>query len=106
MPESRTLISGAMALMERAAAGSWRGPDPYDALWTSWPTWLVAGRRRRLLLIQLHVRSPVDFRPLYRSEQPLIPKGLALFASAGLRTAELTGNARARALGLEALELL
>jgi hypothetical protein len=100
------LLSTALDLTQRAAAAQWRGADPYDGLWWQWPRPLVGGPRRRQALIQVHARSPVDIRPLYRRTHPLVPKALALFGSAGLRIAMLTDDERARALALDALELL
>lgn len=100
------LVDAAMALTERAAAVRWRGADAYDGLWWSWPRPLVAGRRRRQAIMQLHVRSPLDVRRLYRQNHPLVPKALALFGSAGLRVHRLTGNERAKELALDALEVL
>ena len=35
--------------------------------------------------MQLHARSPVDIRRLYRRSHPLIPKALGIFGSVGLR---------------------
>ncbi len=105
MPESR-LVDAALELTENAAAAGWRGPDAYDGLWWDWPGPLVAGRLRRQVIMQLHVRSPVDIRKLYRQSHPLVPKGLALFGSTGLRIHGLTGDARGRQLALDALDVL
>ncbi len=92
--------------MESAARADFRGPDPFDALVWQWPAALVGGRRRRQALIQLHARSPVDLRRLYRRQHPQIAKALGIFGSAGMRAHRLTGDARPRDLGLRALELL
>jgi len=100
------LTQAAAGLTARAAASEWRGPDPYDALSWRWPSVIVAGARRRQALTQLHARAPIDIRSLYRRSHPVIPKALALFGSAGLRTCALTGDARAGELGLAAIELL
>jgi hypothetical protein len=100
------LVEVALELTDRAGAARWRGPDPYDGLWWSWPRVLVGGRRRRQAITQIHVRSPVDVRRLYRHEHPLVPKGLALFGSTGLRIFGLTGIERAKALALDAIDLL
>ena len=99
-------IASALALTERAARSEFRGPDPFDALWWPWPAALTRGRRRRQALIQLHARSPVDVRRLYRRRHPLIPKTLGIFGSVGIRTYRLTGDAAPRALAMRALELL
>jgi hypothetical protein len=99
-------IDAALALTESAARSDFRGPDPFDALWWRWPEVLVGGRRRRQALIQLHARSPVDVRRLYRRRHPLIPKALGVFGSVGARAHRLTAAARPRELGLRALELL
>jgi|SRR5579884_3442804 len=95
-----------MGLTERAAAVDWRGPDAYDGLWWHWPAPLVGGRLRRQAIMQLHVRSPVDIRRLYRHSHPLVPKALGLFGSTGLRIHRLTGDERARDLAINALEVL
>jgi len=96
----------ATRLVEQAGTRRWEGPDPFDGLWWNWPRPLVATRGRRLVIFHAHARAPVDVRRLYRSRDPQLAKGLALFASAGLRVAAQTGDERIRALGLEALELL
>jgi hypothetical protein len=99
-------LDAALALTESAARRDFRGPDPFDALWTRWPQVLVAGRRRRQALIQLHARSPVDVRRLYRRRHPLIPKALGVFGSVGLRAHRLTAAPRPCELGMRALDLL
>jgi hypothetical protein len=69
-----------------ACEAGWSGPDPYDALWwEDWPRVLTRTKRGRQLLIQIHARSPVDFRPLYRRRHPLISKTLAVFGAAATR---------------------
>ena len=100
------LIAGAIALAEGAAAADFRGPDPYDGLSWGWPSAFVGGRRRRQALIQLHARSPVDLRRLYRRRHPLIPKALGIFASVGTRAHRLTGDESQLRLALGAAELL
>jgi hypothetical protein len=95
----------AAGLCAAAAASGWSGPDIYDALGARWPRFLVAGKRRRQALIQLHARLPVDIRPLSRRSHRVVPKALALFALADLRLARLgVVEAEARAGG--ALERL
>jgi hypothetical protein len=106
MPQVQQLIDAALQLTQDAADSGWRGPDAYDGLWWDWPAPLVGGRRRRQAVMQLHVRAPVDIRKLYRRSHPLVPKGLALFGSTGLRIHALTGEERPRRLGLEALDVL
>lgn len=110
LPEHDLLPSAAIAggaLVHTAAAASWRGPDPYDGLLYAWPRFLVAGRRRRQAIVQLHARAPVDIRSLYgRREHPRIPKALALFGQAALRIDAVAPDERLRAEGIEALELL
>jgi hypothetical protein len=97
---------GARVLLGSAADAGYRGPDAYDGLWHSWPRPLVAGRRRRQVFMQLHARSPVDIRRLYRRRHPLIPKALGIYGTVGLRLAKLTGDEAARAAGERALDLL
>jgi hypothetical protein len=86
-----------------AAASGWSGPDIYDALGANWPRFLVAGKRRRQALIQLHARLPVDIRPLSRRSHRPIAKALALFALADLRLVRL-GVAEAAPRSTDALE--
>lgn len=104
--ETETLIAGAERLCESAEAAGWRGPDAYDGLWWRWPRPLVAGRRRRQVLMQLHARSPVDFRPLYRRSHPLIAKTLGIFGSTRTRLHRLSGDPKQRAGAIGALDLL
>jgi len=104
--EPAHLTDAALTLGRSAAAGGWRGPDAYDGLWFGWPAPLVGGRRRRQVFMQLHARSPIDFRPLYRRRHPLIPKALGIFGSVGLRVHRLNGDPAALALALDALETL
>jgi hypothetical protein len=99
-------IDAAVALTESAARHGFRGPDPFDGLWFPWPEALVGGRRRRQAIMQLHVRSPVDVRRVYRRSHPLIPKALGIFGSVGVRAHRLTGAARPRELALQAVTLL
>jgi hypothetical protein len=99
-------IAAALALTEQAARSDFRGPDPFDALYWRWPRVLVGGRRRRQALIQLHSRSAVDLRRVYRREHPQIAKALGVFGSVGMRAHRLTGDARAREVALAALGLL
>jgi hypothetical protein len=100
------LTDAAAGLLEAASRSSWKGSDPYDGLWWPWPAPLVAGRRRRQAVMQLHARSPVDVRRLYRAERPLIPKALGIFGSTALRLRSLTGDERFAQLGADALRLL
>jgi hypothetical protein len=100
------LADAALDLAESAAARDFRGADPYDGLWWSWPRPLVGGRRRRQVLMQLHARAPVDVRRLYRRRDPLIPKALGIFASVAARADRLGGRPRARAIASRAAELL
>jgi hypothetical protein len=100
------LIHAAEQLAESAAARGFRGPDPYDGLLASWPPWLVAGRRRRQALVQLHARTPVDVRRLYRREHALIPKALGAFGAVGVRAARLRGLPRPAPFALRAIDLL
>ena len=88
-----------------AAESQWSGPDVYDALAARWPGFLVAGKRRRQVLIQLHARLPVDIRPLSRRTHLRIAKAVALFALADLRLGRL-GSRRAESRAAAALELL
>jgi hypothetical protein len=104
--EVHELVDAALGLTGRAAAAEWQGADPYDGLSWHWPHLLVAGRRRRQAIVQLHARSPIDIRRLYRPSGARVPKALAVFGSAGLRIHALTGDTRARELAIDALELL
>lgn len=100
------MIDTALELAERAAAVEWRGPDAYDGLWWRWPRPLTAGPRRRQVFIQLHARSPVDIRVLYRRQHSLIAKALGIFGSVGLRAHQLGSGDRARELALAAVEIV
>ena len=100
--DPEVLARAAMVLCGTAAQRGWRGPDPYDGLWWRWPRWLASGRRRRQLITQAHVRTPVDIRRLYRREHPLLAKTAALFASASLHLDALR-HEFGRPLALDAL---
>jgi hypothetical protein len=102
----RRLLSTAQDIADAAAEMGWRGPDAYDGLWYDWPAPLVGGRRRRQVLMQLHARSPLDIRRLYRRRHPLIPKALGIFGSVGLRAAHLSGDDAQRDTAMTALQLL
>jgi hypothetical protein len=93
------------SLLAQAARQDWRGPDPYDGLYSAWPGWLVGGRRRRQAIIQAHARAPVDIRKLYRRRHPRIAKTLGVCGSAGVRLGRC-GDAGAASLGLSALRVL
>jgi hypothetical protein len=98
VPEA--LTAAALGLARSAARAGFRGPDPYDGLLWHWPRPLVAGRRRRQALVQLHARLPVDVRRAYRRGHPVIPKALGIYASLGMRLAPQS------AFALRAVELL
>ncbi len=106
MPDLSALLAAATRLIEHAGTQRWEGPDPFDGLWWNWPRPLVATHRRRLVIFHAHARAPVDLRRLYRSRHPRLAKGLALFASAGLRVAAQTGDERLQRLSIDALDLL
>ncbi len=89
------------------ASTRWRGPDPYDGLFVRWPAPLVGGRRRRQAIIQLHARSPVDIRRLYRRHHSLVPKAPALLGQAAVRLSTQEGDdAHVRTLARDAMETL
>src|SRR3954463_4429987 len=107
----------AAELLDSAAASGWRGADPFDGLWGGWakpppprgrrrPKPLAAGRRRRQAVMQVHVRTPVDIRRLYRRERPPNPKGLGIYGSVGIRLWRLTGDDRYSRVALDALSEL
>ena len=93
------------ALLRQAASQNWRGPDPYDGLYFSWPDWMTGGRRRRQAIVQAHARAPVDLRRLYRRTHPQIAKALGVFGSVGMRLGR-QGVSDASRLGQAALERL
>lgn len=99
-------MGAALALTESAARTDFHGPDPFDGLWWHWPRALVGGRRRRQAVAQLHARSPVDVRRLYRRRHPRTAKALGLFASVEARAQRLLGTAAPRAIGLRAVQAL
>lgn len=100
------MIHAALMLAENAASSGWRGPDAYDGLWWRWPGPLTAGLRRRQALMQVHARSPLDVRLLYRRRHPLIPKALGIFGSVCLRSLGMQGDERAQLLAVDALQTL
>ena len=100
------LISTAERLCESAEAAGWRGPDAYDGLWWRWPKPLVGGRRRRQVLMQLHARSPIDIRRLYRRRHPLIPKAIAIYGLTRTRLYDLTGDEAQREAAVATLDAL
>ncbi len=88
---SGRLAEAARQLCDTAEAAEWRGPDAYDGLWFGWPAPLRGGRRRRQALIQLHARSPVDFRRAYRREHPRLAKALGIFGATRVRLGDRAG---------------
>lgn len=96
----------AQRLIEMAALAGWRGPDPYDGLFVNWPAPLVAGPRRRQAIIQLHARSPVDIRRLYRRRHSLVPKAPALLGQATARLFAARPDDHLRELACDALGTL
>jgi hypothetical protein len=100
------LVAAARTLTLHAASAGWSGPDPYDGLWWRWPKALVAGPRRRQVVVQLHARAPVDVRRIHRRTPARIAKTLALFGSAAMRFETLTSDSLGRALALDALDTL
>lgn len=100
------LIAAGRSLIESAAVAGWRGPDPYDGLLHPWPALLRGGPRRRQAIVQLHARSPLDLRRLYRrSSHPRIAKALALFADASLTLDGIRPDAELREKAQWALAL-
>jgi hypothetical protein len=100
------LVRLALELGRAADATAFRGPDPYDGLWWGWPRPLIGGRRRRQALIQVHARSPVDVRRLYRREHSRISKTLGVFGSVGARLARLESAPELPPFARHALDLL
>ncbi len=100
------LRAAAQRLIELGAETRWRGPDPYDGLFTDWPAPLVDGRRRRQAIIQLHARSPVDIRRLHRRHHSLVPKAPALLGQAASRLVAAYPDAHLSGLARDALETL
>jgi hypothetical protein len=100
------LRSAAQRLIELAAEARWRGPDLYDGLLLHWPAPLVGGRRRRQAIIQLHARSPVDIRRLYRRRHSLVPKAPALLGLAASRLVAAKEDSYLRQLAYDALGTL
>ena len=106
--EARTeqLRTAAQRLIELGALMRWRGPDPYDGLFVHWPSPFVGGRRRRQAIIQLHVRSPVDIRRMYRRRHSLVPKAPALLGQAASRLVAAREDDHLRELARDALQTL
>jgi hypothetical protein len=99
-------LAAALALSEAAARADFRGPDPFDGLWWRWPRALVGGRRRRQAVAQLHARSPIDVRRLYRRRHPQTAKALGVFASVEARAQRLAAADAPRDAGLRAVAAL
>jgi hypothetical protein len=105
--EPEPMVAAALALAERAAGHGFKGPDPYDGLLGPWPTPLIGGRLRRQALMQIHARSPVDVRRLYRrGRHALIPKALGIFASVGARAVALGALAAPPRFASHAIDVL
>jgi hypothetical protein len=67
---------------------------------------MVAGPRRRQAIIQLHARSPLDIRRVYRRCHSLIPKAPALFGQAAVRLFAVGEDPHLRELARDALQTL
>lgn len=96
-----------VALLERWHGRDGRTYDPYDGLETKWvssPQRL--GRVARLALVQVHKRSPVNLRPLFRIAPSRNAYGEGLFASARLTLWQLLGDAMHRRRAEEGLAWL
>ena len=104
--QTEQLRAAAQRLIELGAETRWRGPDPYDGLFVRWPAPLVGGRRRRQAIIQLHARSPVDIRRLYRRRHSLVPKAPALLGQAASRLVAAREDVHLRQLAHDALQTL
>jgi hypothetical protein len=104
--QTEQLRAAAQRLIELGALTQWRGPDPYDGLFVRWPAPLVGGRRRRQVIIQLHARSPVDIRRLYRRRHSLVPKAPALLGQAASRLVAAGEDHHLRELARNALQAL
>jgi hypothetical protein len=90
--------------LDVARADGYEGYSKHDALNARWLERLAGGSRmRRLVAIQLLMRSPVDLRPLARVGKARNPKGLSLFARALLARHRMTGS---EADAAEATDLL
>lgn len=100
------LSACASQIVTRAQSLQWRGPDPYDGLFWSWPKVLTAGTRRRQAIVQLHARSPIDFRVLRRGPRPRLAKTLALFTRAALLLARDGDFDVMRAIAAESAQAL
>jgi hypothetical protein len=104
--DAQGLRAAAARLIELGAQARWRGPDPYDGLFFGWPPVLTAGARRRQAIVQLHARSPLDVRRLYRREHSLVPKAPALLGQAAARLVAAHDDCRLRELAGYALDTL
>jgi hypothetical protein len=80
-------------VLDVARADGYEGYSKHDGLNARWLERLAGGSRaRRLVAIQLIMRSPVDLRPLARVAKARNPKGLSLFARALLARHRMTGS--------------
>jgi hypothetical protein len=100
------LRGAARRIVEMGASMRWRDADPYDGLFAPWPSPLVGGPRRRQAIIQMHARSPVDLRRLYRRRHSLVPKAPALLGQAAVRLLVAGEDAHLREWACDAMQTL
>ena len=94
------------AVLRRAQARGWAGPDPYDGLLAPLGRMAIPmGRAGRMAFTQATLRSSA-FRALVRPPASINPKGLGLFLGAVLRGRDSLGPERAASLGKELLEVI
>lgn len=101
---AQQLRDAAVRIVEMGFVAQWRGADPYDGLFFRWPAPLVGGRLRRQAIIQLHARSPLDVRRLYRHNHSLIPKAPALLGQAAVRLHAMREDAQLQAWTHDAMD--
>jgi len=86
------------ALLSRAEAGAWAGPDPYDGLASGFARTIIPlGKLPRFAFSQIVLRVPLA-RTLAQPPPTVNAKGLALFLGAAVRGRHLLGDERARSL--------
>ena len=91
------------AVLRRAEAQGWAGPDPYDGLLAPMGRMVVPlGPAARMAFTQATLRWPA-FRALVRPPASINPKGLGLFLGAVLAGRDSLGPERAASLGKELL---
>lgn len=94
LPQIRDRVDEVLErVLDVARRDDFEGYSKHDALNARWLEVLAGGSRlRRLVAIQLVMRSPIHIRPLVGVQKARNPKGLSLFARAHLARNRMTGS--------------